>query len=99
MTVKKKTPSWFYGIRGIQFVWHGAYNDPELIWHGQNFNYYDIENPLWDCYMEDCIEAGVEPDNDEFSAWVKKNAYLAREFLQNIVDARRAERRRNATAA
>ena len=44
---------YFYGIRGIEFIWHGEWSDPELIWHGKSF---------------------------------KKNAYLAREYLQNLLD-------------
>lgn len=73
------TKAYFYGIYGIQFIWHGEWSDPELIWHGKSFNYYDVENYLWELYKEDA------PDLD-FEKWVKKNAYLARECLQNLLD-------------
>ena len=49
---------WFYGIRGIEFVWHGTQSDPELIWHKRSFNYYDLENTLWSYYREECSENG-----------------------------------------
>lgn len=84
---------WFYGIYGIQFIWRGEWSDPELIWHGKSFNYFDIENPLWECYNEECEETGIQPNIDEFGDWVKKNAYLAREFCQNIIDARKAKKK------
>ncbi|WP_406044103.1 hypothetical protein [Succinimonas sp.] len=77
---------WFYGIRGIQFISHGEWADPELIWHGRSFNYYDIEMPLWEVYREECDERGERPDEIIFETWVKKNAYLAREYLQNLLD-------------
>lgn len=48
---------YFYGIRGIEFIWHGAWADPELIWHGKSFNYYDVETPLWHVYAEECSDA------------------------------------------
>ena len=79
---------YFYGIYGIEFVWHGAWADPELRWHGKSFNYYDVENPLWDIYNEECEEENKEPNEKEFAVWVKENAYMAREFLQNLMDAK-----------
>lgn len=71
--------SYFYGIYGIRFIWHGAWSDPEIIWHGKSFNYYDLENTLWSYYQE-------EQNPPDFEIWVKKNAALAREILQNLLD-------------
>lgn len=88
---KKK---YFYGIRGIQFIWHGEWSDPELIWHKQSFNYFDLEDPLWSMYNEECEENGTHPSEDDFCEWVRANAYIAREILQNIIDARKEEKRR-----
>lgn len=78
---------YFYGIRGIEFIYHGDWSDPELIWHKKSFNYYDVEMPLWDAYTEECrFVHSTDPDEKAFPAWVKKNAYLAREYLQNLLD-------------
>ena len=77
---------WCHGIYGIEYVWHGAWADPELIWHKKSFNYYDVETPLWETYAEECRGTDAEPDSNNFPAWVKKNAYLAREYLQNLMD-------------
>jgi hypothetical protein len=71
--------SYFYGIYGIRFIWHGEWSDPEIIWHGKSFNYYDLENTLWSYYQE-------EQNPLDFEIWVKKNAALAREILQNLLD-------------
>lgn len=76
----------FYGIRGIQIIFHGSWSDPELIWRGRSFNYYDVKTPLWGAFGEDCSDAGRAPDENIFPAWVKKNAYLAREYLQNLLE-------------
>lgn len=79
---------YFYGIYGIQYINHGAWADPELVWHGKSFNYYDVENPLWFAYKEECEEKDKRPDvlGNEFDVWVKKNAHMAREFLQNLME-------------
>lgn len=76
---------WFYGIYGIEFIWHGEWSDPELIWHGKSFNYYDLETPLYYDYVDECNENGETPNDENFSLWVKKHAYLAREYLQNLL--------------
>lgn len=73
---------YFYGIYGIQFIYHGDWADPELKWHGKSFNYYEIEAPLWETYKEDC----ENPNEDDFATWIKKNAYLVRECLQNLLE-------------
>lgn len=78
--------SYFYGIYGIHFVWRGSQSDPELIWHGKSFNYYNVEDPLWELFREDCRENGQPVDENAFPQWAKKNAYLAREILQNLLD-------------
>lgn len=78
--------NYFYGIYGIRFISHGAWSDPELVWHGKSFNYYDLETPLWETYRDECQENGLEPDENVFETWVKKNAYLSREILQNLME-------------
>lgn len=78
--------NYFYGIRGIKYISHGDWADPELIWHGKSFNYYDVEIPLWEAYREECHESGTTPDENIFETWAKKNAYKAREYLQNLLD-------------
>ena len=74
---------YFYGIYGIRFIYHGNWSDPEIIWHNKSFNYYDIETPLYETYLEEIHEGYTTLD---FEIWVKKNAYLAREILQNLLN-------------
>ena len=78
----KNNKKWFYGIYGVEFVYHGEWNDPELIWHKKSFNYYDVENPL---YIDYKIDKNNGYDGD-FETWVKANAYLVREYLQNLLE-------------
>lgn len=96
---KTNKNSFFYGIRGIHFIWHGAYSDPEIIWHNHSFNYYDLEDTLWCIYREECEEIGANADSDAFPAWVKDHAATARDVLQNILDARKETRQLRSCAA
>lgn len=81
--MKKSYIQYFYGIYGIRFISHGDWSDPELVWHGKSFNYWDLEDALWSIYRELKNEEGPQID---FEKWVKKNAYLAREILQDLMD-------------
>lgn len=96
---KTNKNSFFYGIRGIYFIWHGAYSDPEITWHKHAFNYYDLEDTLWCVYREQCEDNGTKADTDAFPAWVRTHASMAREILKNILDARKENRRLRSCAA
>ena len=40
------------GCKSIKFKWNGTQSDPDLIYKGYVFNYYDIEEALWDMFLE-----------------------------------------------
>lgn len=62
-------PDWFYGVDGVEYIWHGEYADPEVWYKGELFNYYDLEDWLY----SDFIETTGSKDSDEFAKWVKNN--------------------------
>lgn len=66
----------YRGLTDIEFIWHGANSDPELIYKGKSFNYYDVENALYDMCKEDIEEGYFKGDanNDEdFERWLQEN--------------------------
>jgi len=75
----------FYGLDGIEFIWHGEWADPEVEYEGRRFNYYDLEDPLWEIFREE-RETECQPVNeDEFPGWVRQNRALAIEILENLM--------------
>ena len=74
----------YRGTEGIEFVSHGAWADPELIYDGKSFNYWDIDNALWDMFCEEIAEdAGVSVnDEDAFNEYVQNNAV---DFLNDCI--------------
>lgn len=52
-------PNW-YGIPDIGFEWRGAWNDPILHYKGHRFNGIDIQDAMWESYLDN----GGNPDND-----------------------------------
>lgn len=71
-------PNW-YGIPGIGFEWRGSQSDPLLHYKGRTFYDSDIEDALWENYVED----GGNPDNhDEWQCYVIDNAV---DYLEDII--------------
>lgn len=68
--------NFYRGTEGIEYVSHGAWNDPELIYDGKSFNYWDIDNALWDMFYEEIAEDGMDPFSCEvaFNEYVQDNA-------------------------
>lgn len=74
----------YRGVDGIEFVSHGAWSDPELIYNGKSFNYWDIEDALWgefcEIVSEDTGKSIMEIDSnmndyeDDFDLFVQDNA-------------------------
>ena len=73
----------FYGIEDIQFIHHGDWNDPELIYHNHSYNYYLVENALWDLYRE---SIDGKPNENDFAIWVGENADCVRDILRNLME-------------
>ena len=76
--------NFYRGAEGIEYVSHGAWNDPELIYDGKSFNYWDIDNALWDMFCEEIAkDAGISAnDEDAFNEYVQNNAV---DFLNDCI--------------
>lgn len=60
----------YRGVPGSQFIWHGEWSDPEIIWKGKSLNYWDADEALWQSYKDDCIEKNEEATEQGFDAWL-----------------------------
>ena len=50
------------GCKDIEFVHHNEWADPDLIYNGYVFNYWDIENALWNDF---CEQYGISDEQSE----------------------------------
>ena len=74
----------YRGADGIEFVSHGVQSDPELIYDRKSFNYWDIDNSLWDEFCEIVsentgksimeIDSNMNDYEDDFNLFVRDNA-------------------------
>lgn len=63
------------GWRGtpVKIVSHGSWGDPDLVWNGYTFNYWDVEDDMWGLFLEETghkdsesNDPKVEAEFDEF---------------------------------
>lgn len=83
---------WWYGIEGIEFVWHEEWSDPGLCIDGTEVDVYDVEDYFIEEYRE---ETGDDTDNEEhFAAWMKQNADEVLEFAREVATEKDERERR-----
>ena len=70
----------FYGIEDINFIWHGAWNDPEIEYKGHLINYYTIETSLYEIFLDELRNETNEGMN--FTEWVYANKDLVYEEIE-----------------
>ena len=74
--------NYFYGIRGVRFIWHGTNADPELSYLGKVVNYYAVETPFWQmCKDENPGKSEAELE-DIFPAWIKARGRDVKSFIK-----------------
>ena len=86
MKLKRLNEQYFYGCKDVEVIMHGSWADPEIVYDGESFNYWKVENDLW---HEFCLENGYKnADNEdptiaqEFKAYVKANC---KDFLDSVM--------------
>lgn len=72
-SVKK---GWYRGNKDIEFTHYNEYTDPTLTYDGKTFNYWDIEDALWNMFLEvnpqwTDNDSGNPECEDEFNEYVQ----------------------------
>ena len=74
----KKLKEGWRGSKEIEMVSHGSWGDPDLVYKGYTFNYWDIEDALWNDFLEDTGHKDSDSNDpaveDEFDKYVQLNA-------------------------
>lgn len=73
-----KFPLW-YGIPDVEFIWHGAWSDPELRYKHRTFNKVGVE--------QGCLYAWEEEQSNlTFDEWMPLHPEVVYELLDALVD-------------
>lgn len=69
----------YRGLKRIQFIYHGDWSDPELIYKKRSFDYYNIEDLLYNEFK--AIEEKEDPTDEEFDKWIGNN----KSYIYNLI--------------
>ena len=84
---RKNNKQNYRGVPEIEFVYHGEWADPELIYKGKSFNFWDIEGGLWEDFLEEHTEykdsdSGNADTEREFTEYVRDRAT---DYLDDVI--------------
>ena len=67
---------WYRGCEGVEFIWNGTQSDPELKYKDKIFNYWDVEDAMWEMFSDE--EGSDVEDENAFNKYVQEHckAYL-----------------------
>ena len=85
--LKESVKNGWRGSKDIEYVWKGPWSDPELVYDGKTFNYWDIEDALWNMFLEENPQWTDDDSNnpeceDEFNRYVQYNGAL---YLDDVI--------------
>lgn len=91
--------TYYRGVPGALFVYYGEWADPEILYKGNEINYYDIEDILWNWYNEfikyesesvkykfskDMGVDAIPDNNDVYEKFIEW--YGGVDFVQGVLD-------------
>lgn len=85
--LKESVKNGYRGSDDIEYVWKGPWSDPELVYDGKTFNYWDIEDALWSMFLEENPQWTDDDSNnpeceDEFNRYVQLRGAL---YLDDVI--------------
>ncbi|MBO7734834.1 MAG: hypothetical protein J6S67_19900 [Methanobrevibacter sp.] len=82
---KRISENW-RGEEKIDMIWHGEWADPELEYKDHTFNYWDIEDALWEMFLEETGHKDSESNDPsveiEFNKYIQDNAV---DYLEDMI--------------
>lgn len=75
--------TWKY-FNEAEFIYNGASSDPELKYKGKTFNYYSIEDTIYESFKEFAMDQNMEVTDENFEAYCKENQDHIKEVFENI---------------
>lgn len=70
----------YRGAKDVEFIWNGTQSDPQLRYKDMLFNYYDIEEALWDMFEEE------NPQLDLSGEWADTQIVVEQMFDEYVQD-------------
>lgn len=77
--------AYFLGIKGIQFIWNGAWSDPQIVYKGYIFNAWDIQEGVEGMYDDYVKDGYIKPVKGGWQEWGSKNPKTVKALLDDYI--------------
>lgn len=77
----------FYNVPGVEFIYHGDMSDPEVRYKNRLFNYWDLEDALYEQYIEEGNPRINSPscDDKQFRDWIADDPDMVYGYLDDWI--------------
>lgn len=76
--------NWHGVVDGVKFLSRGPMSDPQLIWGGHKFNYWDISEVMHEEFKTDMAENSAAVGTS-FEEWLENNQDRVTGYLGDVV--------------
>ena len=76
---------YFLGIKGIEYIWHGEWATPEVIYKGRSFSVWDVQEEVEDAYDIRVKDGEIRPYKGGWQEWGSKNPKIVKALLDDWV--------------
>lgn len=76
---------YFLGIKGVEFIWRGAWSDPLIVYKRHTFNAWDVQEGvelMYDSYVE---QKYIKPVKGGWQEWGAKNPTDVKAMLDDYI--------------
>lgn len=91
-------PDLAWGIPNVYYIWHGEWSDPEIQYKNNYYDYYDVEDYLWETYKDDVEQEYWTPikenEDDDFVLWAKRNSSNVKALISELTPTGKVDRTR-----
>lgn len=76
----------YFGVKGLEYIPHGEWADPDLVYKGRVFHYWDVFDRLFDEFLEENPEYTDSQAEELFDKYLRENPLKIEELLLDLVE-------------
>lgn len=76
----------YFGVEGLEYIPHGEWADPDLVYKGRVFNYWDVFDRLFDEFLEENPEYTDSQAEEMFDQYLRENPSEIESVLYDLMN-------------
>lgn len=76
---------YFLGIRGAEWIWNGAWSDPQIRYRGHILNAWDVQEGVESMYDDYVSDGYIKPCKGGWKEWGAKNPRSVKALMDDYI--------------